>query len=1132
MLLPRHLADLYAAIFQTEVYSSRLEELFQQRRPNPSETNTLTENLDLEYQMVVTLLLPPWDQDVGATTATTNHHAQIAPVNPAMQAQSLQALLLQGTKAPLWLRQRVAAKLTSLAGRQLSAIIQVFVHAAPPKDKTAASLRLAKTLVAERRTIQNDSSGEKQDQSLLLFDRLCEQAIQVLDDVVNECHRADLTCGNKDHLALKQSLDIHTVWAILDQLPSKAMQGKMQSLLSTGLLQARNDNNTCIHQSVNRIATLLCTIPPSLDPRKLVEVFLLPLGDVNPGGLGIVKSTILGQLLRLSTLPPTTIKSNFRDDVVLSLRLVVQGIVESKFDCDSVEIAAMSLFYSVAPSKWDLSGYSYIIAKTDDANKSPDSAPGLGTVGFQQVQESPLSTTKDDDMLASVEQRVKVVLEDLIAPLIQMTSSATNEMDGKDASHPKGTMLPSVLFHLVLRAYFASIQVGSTAGVELPSAFRQATGTRASSSIDVFQIVAMCFLPLLCEGCPLEHLLASSNNDATGIFQMMQLVFKCAGAYFAPEEVFAPQVIQNAGDAEDEYSFHQSGEFFSEILNVAATKDANGKTHEKTANPMEIEILLSVTTLLLSLLIAIVELGSEAGRAPDEETALNSFASNLRPIAELSNVSMASSAQVTETLAPSMAELSEMAAHAMALLAARNAPSRPTVNALLKEPKTSKEKVENFFEQTDADLRSTQPPIRARGVVSLQRFLRGDLFQELLAEESKISPKSPLIVVLGEEPEAPSPQSASSYALTRVLECAISALADSESYVYLAAVQSIVAATDVCPRQVLPSIALAVAAGEFGAQIAKGPACNRTTLSSAQQIKLSEALIFCIRRRAILNEFVELLLDLMIFKGRVPDDDSAHSCSDYDKVMQIHNETKRYFLKASDENSQDEDLEEIAERQSVRFHTGGPVFRAEERDVVISSRVAVIAELVSATHPSILARYCGTLVRISTEILRLDASRPLRRAAALLALALYQSVLREQLVLFEMVSSAAVGGVGNGTDLAFSISLISSGGNDALETTLQRCLAVEDLHDLSNTKHRAFDAATVARCQEALIARQEAVDGGVFAVAKLIVEARLQQNSISAAKILTELLKAKEQDGNTVRALDNLRIDTDTLELS
>ena len=1159
MLLPRHLADIYAAIFQAEVYTKRIRQLSQQQQRSESANSTAVVNifpaLAREYQEVIALLLPPATNVSESDVATTSiPHALLAPVNTALQAQSLQTLLLQGTKTPMWLRQRVATRLTDIACQNLSVIIQVFVHAAPPKDKTAASLRLARTLVTSK-TGTSTVAGEEQGQ---YYDRLCGQVVQVLDDITNECHRGNLTCGNTNHLTLKQSLDIHTVWTILDQLPAREMQPRMLSSLSEGMIWATNNDNMCIHRSVNRIANLMAAIPPSLNPCKLTEVLLMPLAD-NDDSLGGTKPTILGQLLRLAALQPAVLKSRFRDDVVLTLRLVLQLVLSSKFNSvntntetgamvaiDEAEVASMTLLYAVAPSNWDISGKSYSL-KSDAPNQGSQQFPGFDYVEIMQAQGS---LRKTEDLVAAVERRVKVILGDLLSPLIQASSSTSNK-DDKSASQRKAEGLPSVVFHLVIRMYFSSIQSGAKKqSVDLPDVFRQSSCT---SAIGMFRVVSMCFLPLLCESCPLDHLLRSSESDATGIFRMMQLVFACAGAYFTsentiflkPSDDISPEATQpeSTDGSHGHFSFHQSGQYFSGILEartmeddiVPAKLENTTNVGEADIGLMDVEMLLSVTTLLLTLLIAIVELGSNASRSPDEEVALGSFIALLRPLAELSDTSWMHRAETPVALATSSAEMAEMAGHAMALLAARTAPSRKVYDMATSEQMAPKETIEKFLQQAKMDLDSIQPPVRARGVVSLQHFLRGDLFQKLLLKEAIPPSRSPLIIDLDESNKAPRPQPASNYAINGILQCAIYALSDSESYVYLAAVQSIVAAADTCPRKVLPSIALSVASGVFAAQeLQSEGAAGETKLSPAQQIKLSEALVFCIRRRARLDEFTELLLDLMIFGDQVDSKDSTEVHSDYDKVLLIHKETQQYFLHGrAEENNEDEDFKEQLEKQNVRFNTGGPLFCSEERDVVTAGRVAVISELVSTAHPSTLAKYCHLLVRTATETLRLDVSRPVRRAAAFLTREFYRTVLREQVELFEMVgSSMARDDRSNETDLAFTSALVSSTGDEILASVLERCLAADDLNDISKGKHRKFDPATAARCQEALEARQEAVDGGVFVVAKLVAEAKRQRNSLPVATLIRELLKPKSHDQTNIEALRGLRIDPNTLELS
>ena len=1159
MLLPRHLSDMYAAVFQMEVYTRRLQELSQQQQQQQEGGGSIgIIALTRKYQEIVALLLPPSITQSESNTKLVDK-SMLAPVNPALQAQSLQTLLLQGIKAPLWLRQRVATRLTDLACHNLSVIIQVFVHAAPPKDKTAASLRLAHTLVTSTRGGTASKGSNVAKEQGRYYDQLCGQVVQIVDDVVNECHRGNLTCGCIEHLTLKQKLDVHTVWAILDHIPVEVMQSRLLSTWSkdlVGTASAKHDS-VCIHRTINRIAILAVAMPPSFNPSKFAEVFLKPLTDKSDSSLeGVIKSTILGQLVRLAALPPTVIKSTFREDVVLTFGLVLQLIFGSTFNLDSkgtkmgatnaaidgTEVAAMALLYAVAPSNWDVDGYSYIVKSETASHQLP------GFVGVEITHQVQASAQTLEDVIAAVERRVTVVLEDVLSPIVQASSSSDDKSDDTPAVQRKAEALPSVVFHLVLRSYF----VGAHPNVSMPRAFQQSAST---SAVDMFRIVTMCFLPPLCENCPIDHLLKSSVNDATGIFGMMQLVYGCAGAYFtsdkmvfseARHEISSKVAVVKPTDCHNVHpTFHRSGQYFSAVLEATISLDSEGTVkHEdiKTRGEVDmslvnVELLLSVTTLLLSLLIAIVELGSHDTRSPEEELALESFVTLLRPLAELSDTSWMHHGEFDKALASSSAEMAEMAGHAMALLAARKAPSQSLDNDTMAcEVSTPKETVEKVLQQAQMDLTSTQPPIRARGVVSLQRFLRGEFFQELLSNEATTAIKSPLIVELDESGKISPTESVSSYAINGILNCAISALSDSESYVYLAAVQSIVAAADACPLKVLPSIALAVASGNFGLREREvNKPAEKDALSSAQQIKLSEALIFCIRRRANLDEFAALILDLMIFGDeKVNNVDTSDMHSDYDKVLQMHKETQKYFLQGRLEDTNEyEDFEEQTERQSVRFNTGGPMFGAEERDVVTAGRIAVISELLSVAHPSTMAKYCHILVRAATETLQLDASRPVRRSAAFLAREIYQCVLKEQVDLFEVISSSVAMDNGRSeTDLAFTSALVASTGDEVLASTLKRCLAGDDLNDLPKDKHRLFDSASIARSQEALDTRRQAVDGGVFVVAKLLVDAKRQRKKLPAAKFLQDLLKSGNQDETNIEALRSLKVNFDTLELS
>lgn len=1158
MLLPRHLADLYAAIFQAEKYSLEMQQSAQKGlTPNaPHVTGSpgmRRFSREQEYQAVVSRLLPRM-HGVSPKDSTA-----LGQIDPGLQAQSLQSLLLQGTKSPLWLRQRVSKQLTEMACRNLSVIIQIFVHAAPPKDKTAASLRLARTLLTGRQT-RNESESKTQN---LYYHRLCQQVLQILDNALVA------SAGRPAAFSSKQILDIHTLWFILDHIPALEMQQRMLILLGEGMLESSTNSEAsadavAIHRSVDRIAVLLSSIPPSFNPAKVAQVFLIPLTQKveAPEALQIgTKPTIFGQLLRLACLPPPVLKTNFQDDVLRSLRPVVQTIMTSKFSLepssshkknsnsiqkksavDSVEVAALALVYSSALSSWDLCGKKY---KRESRPASP--LPQTESYDAIRVEHSHQPFVDAAGIVKSVEDRVKLVLDKVLLPLMG-TSGSNKSDDSSERQCPSS--LASTLFFLVLLMYFSPTgsQTKSVATPILRSLFPRQPG---SDSNGMFRIVAMCFLPLLCEICPMESLLESSQNDGVGIFRMMQLVFSCTGSYLSAEKLLwntTDEIDRTEETPLEDFSvdnaeFVQSGLFVSRVIGSSAEKEDSVATDggvlepltdqpAQTVDPGDLVLVVSVASLLLSLLIAIMELGTKETRSQKEEKIIDSFLYLLRPLAEASDSSWKRSSadhnsDSVKTLDVACAEIGEMAGHAMALIAAHKVPSSPgfKLSPVLGEPLSDEELVQKTFKRARTDLSSTQPPIRAKGVVSLQHFLRGDLFERILRDERAKTSNTALIVDLGEADEILG-QSLVEEAVSGVLHLAISALTDKESYVYLAAIQSIAAAADRCSLDVMPRVALAVVSGMM-----RGSEAGETDieLSREQRVKLAEALIFCIRRRSELDSSIPMLLDVMLFGGKREHNDGSIR-SDTEQVMLIHKETQNYFLRGRAEAEQEEDVEEIAEKQRVRLSTGGPLFRAEEDDVLTAARIAIVSELVTAGNPSTLAIYCHVISKTATDLLRLDASRPVRRAAAFLAREIFTAAGREQ---NELLDNLARSSDSTPFDIELSVALMSSTDDEILSSALQRCLSADDLGDISKSSHRLFDSSTAARCQEAMDARQECVDGGIFAVARLVVESRKRESKLPASKLVRELLSKTITDATqAVESLRSLEINTDTLELT
>ena len=1161
MLLPRHLADLYAAIFQSEIYENRMQQL--------TKIKTVEENKSEMLESILLLLLP-YDTERRSSSSTNCSESApdfkgVAPVDPGLQAQALQTLLLQGTKSPLWLRRRVSKQLTNIACQNLAAIVQVFVHAASPKDKTAAIVRLAHTLVTRQgNQLEKNGDGLKQTE---IYDSICLQLVKLLDDSVDESlAHSNNGDGTSTELTSKQTLNIHIIWAILEQLPQKDMQDRMVPLLGRELLHVESktasDSNFTIHRSVKRIATLLSSMPPSLNPSKIAQLFLVPMHEA--GSKEVVqqlgtKPTIMSALVRLAALPPSVIKSSSHDDAVWALRLILHILMHSKFisdsgdnmpphSCNAVEVAAMALVYSLAPSTWDLDGHRYV---SDERSTGMNSlSPQNSNLDCISIESQGQPINNVEDMVSTIEARVKMVLQEIVEPLIRrdeeetcLNSESIESVDEMQSRNERDAF-PSTLFHLVLFLYLTAIPSHPKDSVRLPAMFHQSGN---ESLRDFFKIIAMCTLPLLCEKCPPESLLIGNGDDGAGIFKMMQLVFRCASSYFSNEKILAEAPDEREGKDDDEAhaeaastysypdkSFEKSGRYLSKILlGPDSHSNSNGGVSSKQDEDVDfrnVEMLLSITSLLLSLLIAILELGTKSKRLDTEEALLAHLPLLLRPLAESSDMSWLrgfSDKETAQSFSINCAEIAEMAAHAMALVSARNAPRSDDTRAdspLVNAAQHTEDIISLTLQEAEADLKSTQPPIRAKGVVSLQRMLRGSLLEELLSRDAANSIKKKLIVEVGKEE---STTLELDKVIDEVLRLSALALSDPESYVYLAAVQAIVAAVDVYPSKVLLLVGSALANGVLRAL--QNDSHGEISLTPEQRVKLAEALMFCIQRRARVDEYLPTLLDLMIFGGKRAGTNRLEAGT----VDQIQQETMDFFLlkKRDDDGSikdddDDEDLEERAEKQILRISTGGPLYRSEEADMVTAARISVVSELASVADPSVLSIYCIFVLRIATESLRLDASRPVRRAAAFLARELYRSLLREYYGLQEAVNDAT-GSDESSTELSLAKAMVTSKDDDVLAAALQRCVSAKDLGDISKTRFRSFDAATAARCEEALAARQEAVDGGLFTVARMLVDSRNLDRATPTKRLVRKLLGDHAND--VVGALRGLKIDTETL---
>ena len=212
--------------------------------------------------------------------------------------------------------------------------------------------------------------------------------------------------------------------------------------------------------------------------------------------------------------------------------------------------------------------------------------------------------------------------------------------------------------------------------------------------------------------------------------------------------------------------------------------------------------------------------------------------------------------------------------------------------------------------------------------------------------------------------------------------------------------------------------------------------------------------------------------------------------------------------------------QQIWQEQDVRSRTGGPLFATEEADVVRAARISVVTELVIISLPFRMAPYCELLLALIVDVLRLESSRPVTRAASLLAKELYGAVLREQ---EEMTHAMEDSFTGRSQHVAIpmSIAMVSSSKEELLWTTLQQQVSsasgISSIGISNNNRRRVYDPATTVRCTEALDLRDQAEQGGILAAARLSV---LQQQQMDASPRILQIVQTNDNEETPPVSID------------
>ncbi|KAL3939682.1 MAG: hypothetical protein SGBAC_005627 [Bacillariaceae sp.] len=479
---------------------------------------------------------------------------------------------------------------------------------------------------------------------------------------------------------------------------------------------------------------------------------------------------------------------------------------------------------------------------------------------------------------------------------------------------------------------------------------------------------------------------------------------------------------------------------------------------------------IQIASIILSLLVSVLEFGSTL-RSPNEEAMLQSFLPLLASLAQLRENRSNLIPSYIEELNTDMADI---AAYALSLIASRAAPHTREARKL--DSQSRFDELKDIMIQSENDLRSAEPPIRARGIVEIGRLARGYL--GIIAKENLPKGSSSLINVVEGNESASSNEITIDFVVNETLRISIAALGDKESYVYLAAVQTIVSVGDMRPKKMIPLVASILVTGKWKLD-SPGMAYQSIDVTGEQRIKLAEALIFMIKRRAVVEEYVPFLIALMTFGN----ESATHNSAETEDPL-FQGETHKYFMSEAKQEAGEYEpsQEELWEEMDIRLKTGGPVFKAEELDVVRAARASVLAALVSKSAPKTIASNCPLLVRLVNDTLVLETSRSVCRAITALARELYESALRELEEVLVALETTSAQLVTTRASIPFTVALVSSN-----EEVLHSNLVAKYNGGLTSSQHKLSDPATSARCKEALAFRQQAEETELLSCARLLV---------------------------------------------
>jgi Required for nuclear transport of RNA pol II C-terminus 1 len=1064
MLFPRHVTDVYAAVFQCEAL---------QRLADVEETRLqLTDHSDMidspdscvvsVYARIARQLLLAHSADEGAASGE-----DMSPVDNVIKVRSFQELL-GVPNSPKWLRLRISALMQEMSVVDLPSVIHVFVHSAMNSSlsassntatATAASARLAHALLLPPRSLRN---GKLQCRcSEQYFGQLTWQLVRVLDRIISTGTRAESTRINVSEY---DAISIQSIWAIVDGLPPSLLvpilvqPGKerdhiVRRVVSNGSFPGR----ISVPCFIRRLQVLVDFIPSHISHRKLYNFLFTPIRttdlevtspEQNAGNYrsvfetGTLPMTVLAMIFRVASVPSVLhypIKEAARNIARDIVEILAASPTEGSTDSGPAAVPippktvsgslAAALLLAVSPVRDETCAPPYKMLELPicgNGNAADDRfCEGNKALVWEKEKGLVSEETLTKRLSEDTERRIEWLIKDVFIPLASVPGATAT---GPARLNSVGPRLISSFFLLCLAVFVDG---------------RAAEQSNSLSCLrnDFVRMASVASLPILCEECSPEHLLFA-EEERINVFEIMALVLRCLAQSYCSSALSTARRIST-------YPLDFS------LLQDVTLNFGKGTGPQSSSLGADEDMLVSISSILLSLLVGILELGAEDRPLPDEAE-LTSLLGNLKTL---------SGDQQDETAPRLPSEIAEMASHALVLLASRSQRASWSEHTLLSSfANDTNGSFHRRLHQVKLDLSSHEAPLRARGAVRL-RYVAEGFRGGLEAEPNFVD----------------------------ALTLAISAVSDSESYVYLAAIQTISVLADAKPM-----LAFQVLGNLVATSRSIMPDSSELSVSPAERIKLTEALIFSIRKRATVCEHIPFLVDLLVYGyGPTHQDDRRVQFS---SRQEIAAKTHEYFLGTAETgfNCDESSSGDCHGEHRLRLSTGGPVFTAEEDDVVRSCRISVLAELVSVSSPRILADSCFALVRTALSALRLDMSRPVRRMGALLARELYSALIREQ----DEVLDRLEGKLDRSSAIPFALAFIQAD-EPSLRECVSRVRQGEDRYDLGEEKERCDDPATAARCLEAQNLIAEAKRGGVFdlAAGMVAINAQSQLPLVAAATV-------------------------------